>query len=109
MINRSSQVYAVANIFSKNQLCLTNIFAEILDVSEKCKSFLLISRSSLFSFHSLSTDEQIAIGRMCKRLIDQGRLEFITNKGYHGDLVRYVDKDVTLENIALVISEKNIL
>lgn len=46
---------------------------------------------------------------MCKSLIDQGRLEFIANKGYHGYLVRYVDKDVTLENIALVISEKDIL
>ena len=46
---------------------------------------------------------------MCKRLIDQGRLEFIANKGYHGDLVRYVDKDVTLENVAVVISEKDTL
>ena len=81
----------------------------MLDVLENRKRFLLISRSFLFSFRSLSTDEQITIGRMCKSLIDQGRLEFIANKGYHGYLVRYVDKDVTLENIALVISEKDIL
>ena len=80
-----------------------------MDVLGNRKVCRLVSSSFLFSFRSLSTDEQIAIGRMCKRLIDQGRLEFIANKGYHGDLVRYVDKDVTLENIAVVISEKDTL
>ncbi|XP_067370074.1 tRNA:m(4)X modification enzyme TRM13 homolog isoform X2 [Channa argus] len=49
----------------------------------------------------LSTGEREQLGRLCKLLIDSGRLHFIRTKGFSCRLSRYVDPQVTLENILL--------
>ncbi|XP_018026840.1 tRNA:m(4)X modification enzyme TRM13 homolog [Hyalella azteca] len=50
----------------------------------------------------LSIGEREAIGRAAKLLIDHGRVEFLRECGLQAKLVRYVDQQVTLENVALV-------
>jgi len=52
----------------------------------------------------LSSDEQSEIGRMCKRLIDIGRLSYVKRVGYSCKLVKYINEDVTPENIALCVT-----
>lgn len=49
----------------------------------------------------LSTDERQRVGHLCKQLIDCGRLHFLLTKGFDGKLSRYVNSQVTLENILL--------
>ncbi|KAM7387837.1 hypothetical protein PAMP_024050 [Pampus punctatissimus] len=49
----------------------------------------------------LSADERQQVGRLCKLLIDCGRLHFLQSKGFNGKLTRYVSSDVTLENVLL--------
>lgn len=46
------------------------------------------------------------IGIMCKRLLDYARLEFMRGKGFDGDLKFYVNNDVTLENVAMILKRK---
>ncbi|XP_041648149.1 tRNA:m(4)X modification enzyme TRM13 homolog isoform X2 [Cheilinus undulatus] len=49
----------------------------------------------------LSSSEREHIGRLCKRLIDAGRLHFLQTRGFEGKLCRYADAQVTLENVLL--------
>ncbi|XP_068175103.1 tRNA:m(4)X modification enzyme TRM13 homolog isoform X2 [Antennarius striatus] len=49
----------------------------------------------------LSPDERQRVGRLCKRLIDGGRLHFLKTRGFAGKLSRYVGSQVTLENVLL--------
>ncbi|XP_044055620.1 tRNA:m(4)X modification enzyme TRM13 homolog isoform X2 [Siniperca chuatsi] len=49
----------------------------------------------------LSAAEREQIGRLCKRLIDGGRLDFLKTKGFDGKLTAYVKSHVTLENVLL--------
>lgn len=63
-----------------------------------------INKEKLHISLGLSTEQQIEIGRKCKRLIDQGRIEYINCHGYKGKLVKYIDSNITPENIALVIT-----
>lgn len=49
----------------------------------------------------LSADERQRVGRVCKRLIDGGRLHFLQTRGFDGKLSRYVNSQVTLENVLL--------
>ncbi|CAJ1059527.1 tRNA:m(4)X modification enzyme TRM13 homolog [Xyrichtys novacula] len=49
----------------------------------------------------LSSSEREQIGRLCKRLIDAGRLHFLKARGFDGKLSQYVDSQVTLENVLL--------
>eukprot|EP00064_Thunnus_orientalis_P017092 superscaffoldBa00003539_g17169 len=49
----------------------------------------------------LSADERQQVGRLCKLLIDCGRLHFLQNKGFNGKLTRYISSDITLENVLL--------
>ncbi|XP_078656969.1 tRNA:m(4)X modification enzyme TRM13 homolog [Branchiostoma floridae x Branchiostoma belcheri] len=49
-----------------------------------------------------SVEEREEIGRQCKRLLDQGRLWYLQQGDFHTQLVRYVETDVSLENIAIV-------
>ncbi|XP_057300356.1 tRNA:m(4)X modification enzyme TRM13 homolog [Hydractinia symbiolongicarpus] len=54
----------------------------------------------------LTSHEQEEIGRMCKRIIDHGRLEYIRSYGYRCELIKYVDKEITPENIALCVRRR---
>ncbi|XP_033477797.1 tRNA:m(4)X modification enzyme TRM13 homolog [Epinephelus lanceolatus] len=49
----------------------------------------------------LSADERQRVGRLCKRLIDGGRLDFLKSKGFDSKLSGYVSSHVTLENVLL--------
>lgn len=49
----------------------------------------------------LSAGEREQVGRLCKRLIDGGRLHFLKTKGFDSKLVQYVSPQVTLENVLL--------
>ena len=42
------------------------------------------------------------IGRMCKRLLDTGRLRYLEAHGYTGGVRRYIDAAVSPENVVLV-------
>ncbi|KAK7889132.1 hypothetical protein WMY93_024692 [Mugilogobius chulae] len=49
----------------------------------------------------LSPSERENVGRLCKLLIDSGRLHFLQRKGFNARLSRYVSSEVTLENVLL--------
>ncbi|KAI3369193.1 hypothetical protein L3Q82_026144, partial [Scortum barcoo] len=49
----------------------------------------------------LSAAERERVGRLCKCLIDGGRLDFLKTKGFDSKLIGYVDSQVTLENVLL--------
>ncbi|XP_028918501.1 tRNA:m(4)X modification enzyme TRM13 homolog isoform X1 [Ornithorhynchus anatinus] len=54
------------------------------------------------SLHGLlSAEERKNIGRLCKRLIDQGRVLYLQQKGYDAELQYYTDPSVSLENVLL--------
>ncbi|XP_037553695.1 tRNA:m(4)X modification enzyme TRM13 homolog [Nematolebias whitei] len=48
-----------------------------------------------------SAEERQQVGRLCKLLIDSGRLDFLKTEGFSGKLTRYVEPQVTLENMLL--------
>ncbi|KAJ6658457.1 hypothetical protein lerEdw1_020161 [Lerista edwardsae] len=49
----------------------------------------------------LTTEERKQIGRLCKLLIDHGRIEYLQQRGYKALLQRYTDFSVSLENVLL--------
>ncbi|XP_049587011.1 tRNA:m(4)X modification enzyme TRM13 homolog isoform X1 [Syngnathus scovelli] len=49
----------------------------------------------------LSPAERERIGRRCKHLLDAGRMEFLRRRGFCGRLTRYVETQVTPENVLL--------
>ncbi|XP_076582983.1 tRNA:m(4)X modification enzyme TRM13 homolog [Chaetodon auriga] len=49
----------------------------------------------------LSAGERQQVGRLCKRLIDGGRLHFLKTKGLDSKLSAYISSQVTLENVLL--------
>ncbi|XP_053104855.1 tRNA:m(4)X modification enzyme TRM13 homolog [Hemicordylus capensis] len=58
--------------------------------------------SSLDSLQRLLTsEERKQIGRLCKLLIDHGRIEYLQQRGYKAVLQHYTDLNVSLENVLL--------
>ncbi|XP_055945257.1 tRNA:m(4)X modification enzyme TRM13 homolog [Argiope bruennichi] len=55
---------------------------------------------------NLKHEEREIIGMQCKRLIDAGRIQFLKDEGYDVRLVTYIDKFVSLENVALLATCK---
>ncbi|XP_065672484.1 tRNA:m(4)X modification enzyme TRM13 homolog isoform X2 [Hydra vulgaris] len=53
----------------------------------------------------LTSEEQEEIGRICKRMIDFGRIEYVNFHGYNAQLVYYINNSITPENIALKITK----
>nr|XP_047139772.1 tRNA:m(4)X modification enzyme TRM13 homolog isoform X2 [Hydra vulgaris] len=53
----------------------------------------------------LTSEEQEEIGRVCKRMIDFGRIEYVNFHGYNAELVHYISNSITPENIALKITK----
>lgn len=49
----------------------------------------------------LSPSERESVGRLCKLLIDRGRVDYLQSRGFSGRLSRYVSSEVTLENVLL--------
>ncbi|KAK1328854.1 hypothetical protein QTO34_011024 [Cnephaeus nilssonii] len=50
---------------------------------------------------SLPVEEKERLGRLCKLLIDQGRLQYLQRRGFRAALQRYTDPGVSLENVLL--------
>uniref|UniRef100_A0A182MZZ8 tRNA:m(4)X modification enzyme TRM13 n=1 Tax=Anopheles dirus TaxID=7168 RepID=A0A182MZZ8_9DIPT len=55
----------------------------------------------------LTRPEREAIGRRCKRLLDIARLSYMERHGYEAHLKYYVPSDITLENVALVCTDRS--
>ncbi|XP_062869449.1 tRNA:m(4)X modification enzyme TRM13 homolog [Trichomycterus rosablanca] len=49
----------------------------------------------------VSADEREHVGRLCKLLIDHGRLHYLQQKGFKSSLRYYTSRDVSLENVLL--------
>lgn len=49
----------------------------------------------------LPGEEKERLGRLCKLLIDQGRLQYLQRRGFRAALQRYTDPAVSLENVLL--------
>jgi hypothetical protein len=49
----------------------------------------------------LTVEEKKKIGHLCKLLIDQGRLQYLQQKGFSPALQYYTDPLVSLENVLL--------
>lgn len=49
----------------------------------------------------LTVEEKKKIGHLCKLLIDQGRVEYLQQKGFRPTLQYYTDPGVSLENVLL--------
>lgn len=52
-------------------------------------------------FRFLNVEEKKKIGHLCKLLIDQGRINYLQQKGFNPALQYYTDPLVSLENVLL--------
>ena len=66
--------------------------------------FTLLTRVSSWAICGGVSEERVAIGRQCKRLIDYGRLQVLQKDGYDVRLAQYTSREVTPENIVLIAS-----
>ncbi|XP_006643152.2 tRNA:m(4)X modification enzyme TRM13 homolog [Lepisosteus oculatus] len=49
----------------------------------------------------LPAEDRESIGRLCKLLIDEGRVDYLRRKGYAAELQYYTSPDISLENVLL--------
>lgn len=56
----------------------------------------------LFSRLALTVEERENLGRLCKLLIDHGRLDYLNSMGYTASLEYYTEPEVSLENVLLI-------
>ncbi|KAJ8376506.1 hypothetical protein SKAU_G00070860 [Synaphobranchus kaupii] len=49
----------------------------------------------------VSAEDREHVGRLCKLLIDYGRVDFLRRKGFSSSLQYYTSRDVSLENVLL--------
>ncbi|KAG0346732.1 tRNA:m(4)X modification enzyme TRM13 [Podila humilis] len=54
----------------------------------------------------LDFDAREKLGQQCKRLLDIGRLLYLREHGFDAELVYYVDKETSLENLALMATPR---
>ena len=75
----------------------------VLVYQEKSKKFSCVT-PILFFFRALgfSKSESEEIGRRSKRLIDAGRVWYLKQFEMDASLLYYVDRSVSLENVALI-------
>lgn len=71
------------------------MFSFIISLNER--KFYIFFRSL-----GLSKSESEHIGRQSKRLLDVGRLSYLNKHDLDTCLVYYVDRSVSLENVALI-------
>lgn len=50
---------------------------------------------------AVSAEEREHVGRLCKMLINHGRLHYLQQKGFTSSLRYYTSRDVSLENVLL--------
>ena len=49
-----------------------------------------------------SPSQRAVLGRMCKRIIDQGRVEFLKSIGFCGEIAQYCSEETSPENAVIV-------
>ncbi|AMD18615.1 HBL287Wp [Eremothecium sinecaudum] len=57
-------------------------------------------------YTGLSILRREQLGEQARRLIDEGRRKYLQDKGYNVELFRYCSSEVTLENIAMLVTKK---
>lgn len=57
-------------------------------------------------FTGLPVVQREQLGEMARRIIDEGRAQLLRDRGYAVSLVRYVGREVSLENVAMVVKER---
>ncbi|ORX88335.1 DUF715-domain-containing protein [Basidiobolus meristosporus CBS 931.73] len=57
-------------------------------------------------YSGLPHEEREIIGRQCKRILDMGRVKYLERLGFDAQLVYYVDREISLENLALIAVPK---
>ena len=58
--------------------------------------------------YTITIKERENIGLMARRVIDEGRLVYVKEKftEFNAELIRYVESDVSLENVAMLVYKK---
>ncbi|XP_073499150.1 tRNA:m(4)X modification enzyme TRM13 homolog isoform X4 [Phyllobates terribilis] len=54
----------------------------------------------------LSVEEREHLGRLCKLLIDRGRVDYLEKMGYEANLEYYTEPEVSLENVILMAAPR---
>lgn len=60
----------------------------------------------LLNFIRLDNDfreKREEIGKLCKQLLNMGRVVYMQNHGYDARLIEFIDFDITPENICLIV------
>lgn len=93
---------------SFTRICLSWFSVGILQFSASTTVSVLnrlnYTKKFFFLFR-LSSKEQENIGILCKRLLDYGRIQYVEKQGYKASLVKYTSRDITPENIALIVTK----
>ncbi|CEP62402.1 tRNA:m4X modification enzyme LALA0_S05e04852g [Lachancea lanzarotensis] len=55
-------------------------------------------------FTDLPVCEREKLGEKARRIIDEGRAEYLRQNGYEATLVKYIDPEVSLENVAMIVN-----
>lgn len=58
-------------------------------------------------FTQLSILEREKLGERARRIIDEGRAQYLRDHGYDVSLVRYIESSVSLENVAMIVRKKS--
>lgn len=74
------------------------------EISEEENEHAEVNVPKLHVELGLTSKEQAEIGRMCKRLLDHGRMLYLTSYGYQCKLLKYISDDITPENISLIVT-----
>ncbi|XP_053699449.1 tRNA:m(4)X modification enzyme TRM13 homolog [Sabethes cyaneus] len=52
--------------------------------------------------YGLTRSQREKVGRKCKRVLDLGRIEYLTANGFNSQLKQYSKSEITLENVCLI-------
>ncbi|SCV00779.1 LAMI_0G07250g1_1 [Lachancea mirantina] len=58
-------------------------------------------------FTGLPVVDREKLGQMARRIIDEGRAQLLRDEGYNVSLVEYIESEVSLENVAMVVTKRN--
>ncbi|SJM83443.1 related to tRNA guanosine-2'-O-methyltransferase TRM13 [Zygosaccharomyces bailii] len=57
-------------------------------------------------FTGLTVSKREELGRMARRILDEGRIKWVKDRGFDARLVKYVEQDISLENVAMLVMPK---
>ncbi|GFT00174.1 tRNA:m(4)X modification enzyme TRM13 homolog [Nephila pilipes] len=110
VLEKNDTVYSEENAtdegdenLKKNESVKNNSTINSEEHAEDIPDEILLNR---YNKLNLKHEEREVIGLQCKRLIDAGRIFFLKEAGYDAKLTTYIDKSVSLENVALLVTCK---